>query len=192
MYDVNATFFERQAAFLQYEKAQLKNEGRREREAEREKRKNEQAGTQEEGENEGKFGGYLPFKRWEYMRSTRIDANGIMPNPEIVYTEWLKAHKQFETKTQAKGSGNNSTQATTTWQYVGPPNGISTGTGVGRLCFITFDPTTPTTMFVGSPGGGLWKSVNSGANWTVVNDMLPNLGAAHLAIDPTNSNIIFK
>jgi len=136
--------------------------------------------------------GWKQFKRWEYMQRDRVDANGFTPDPMVIYTEWKKAHAQFENNNSQNRSGNNnSVQTTSSWQYIGPPNGISTGTGVGRLCFITFDPTTPTTIFVGSPGGGLWKSTNSGTNWTVVNDQLANLGAAHLAIDPTNSNVMY-
>jgi len=132
--------------------------------------------------------GWKPFKRWEYMMRSRVDENGKMPDPTAAFNEWKKAHAQFENSSQKNA---NSTLATATWQYIGPPNGVPNGGGAGRLCFITFDPITPTTIWVGSPGGGLWKSTNSGVSWTVINDMLPNLGAAHLAIDPTNTNIMY-
>ncbi|MGZ3902597.1 MAG: T9SS type A sorting domain-containing protein [Bacteroidia bacterium] len=191
--DVNATFWERTAAFKKYEQEQLKSEAYRERmrEQEREERKNKKAGKTVEKENEGRFGGDLQFKRWEWMRSTRVDESGMIPNPEIVYTEWLKQHKQFENKNTTKRQGNNSVQTSASWQYIGPASGVPSGGGAGRLCFITFDPTNPNNMWVGSPGGGLWKSTNAGANWTVVNDLLPNLGAAHLAVDPTNTNVMY-
>jgi len=159
--DQNATFWERQAAFEQYWKTR---------------------DTKEKGK------GWKAFKRWEYMMRSRVDASGRIPNPMAVFTEWKKAHAQFE-NSNLKHS--NSTQAVPTWQYIGPPNGVPNGGGAGRLCFITFDPNTPSTIWVGSPAGGLWKSTNSGANWTVINDQLPNLGAAHLAIDPTNTNVMY-
>ncbi|HXB38981.1 MAG TPA: PKD domain-containing protein [Bacteroidia bacterium] len=160
--DPNATLQQKQAAFQEY----WKNRDHTEK---------------------GK--GWKQFKRWEYMMSTRVDASGRVPNPMLVFTEWKKAHAQFENKNNQRQ--NNSTQATATWQYIGPSSGVPNGGGAGRLCFITFDPVTPSTMWVGSPAGGLWKSTNSGASWTVVNDHLANLGAAHLAIDPTNSNIMY-
>lgn len=134
--------------------------------------------------------GWKPFKRSEYMLRGRVDENGLRMNPGVVFEEWKKAHAQFENNGAAR-QGNNSTQATASWQYIGPNNGVPNGGGAGRLCFITFDPNTPATMWVGSPAGGLWKSTNAGGNWTVVNDHLANLGAAHLAVDPTNSNILY-
>lgn len=186
--DPNATLQQKQDAFNAYEKAQLKKEKKSEREREREKKEN---GEAENEEDEGKFGGYAQFKRAEYYMRNHLDENGKVGNPMVRFIEGKKARAQYENHNAQRLNGNNSTQATATWSYIGPSTGVPTGGGAGRLCFIAFDPTTPTTMWVGSPGGGLWKSTNSGTNWTVVNDLLPNLGAAHLAIDPTNTNVMY-
>jgi PKD repeat protein len=131
--------------------------------------------------------GWKAFKRSEYMMRHRADQNGYEANPLMVYEEAVKARKQYE----VSGKQLNGIQATPTWQYIGPPNGVPSNGGAGRLCFITFDPANAANIWVGSPGGGLWKSTNGGSSWTVVNDKLPNLGAAHLAIDPTNSNVMY-
>ncbi len=157
-----ASFWDRQNAFHEYWKTHDRNE-------------------------KGK--GYKAFSRWEYMMRSRIDASGFIPDPMAALNEWTKAQAQF--KVSKDGKQVSAAQATAQWQYIGPANGVPVNGGAGRLCFITFDPVTPSTMWVGSPGGGLWKSTNSGANWTVVNDQLPNLGAAHLAVDPTNSNVMY-
>lgn len=134
--------------------------------------------------------GWKAFKRSEYMMRRRLDASGREANPLIVFEEGVKARMQYENAGAQKNLS--SAQAASTWQYIGPPNGVPTGGGgAGRLCFITFDPANPANIWVGSPAGGLWRSTNSGTNWTVVNDKLANLGAAHLAIDPTNSNVMY-
>lgn len=182
--DPNATLKQKQDAFRAYEKAQLKKEKEAEREREKEGKENG-----ESEEDEGKFGGYAQFKRAEYMMRIRVGEDGKVVTPIARFIEGQKAREQYKNANAQRQ--NNSTQATATWQYIGPASGVPTGGGAGRLCFITFDPTTPSTMWVGSPSGGLWKSTNSGASWTVVNDLLANLGAAHLAIDPTNSNIMY-
>mgnify|MGYP001584056068 CR=1 FL=1 len=82
------------------------------------------------------------------------------------------------------------------WRSMGPD--YNTGRGVGRLECIAFDPeyngTTNQIMYVGSPYGGLWKSINSGENWenkSVNTDMLPALGISDIAIDPRKSQVIY-
>ena len=35
---------------------------------------------------------------------------------------------------------------------------------------IVFDPNNPNTIFVGTPAGGLWKSMNDGNTWTPLTD----------------------
>lgn len=133
--------------------------------------------------------GWKVFKRSEYMMRRRLDENGRVANPLTIFEEGTKARMQYDMRNSKQNL--HATQAGATWQYIGPPNGVPNGGGAGRLCFITFDPANPANIWVGSPAGGLWKSTNSGASWTVVNDKLANLGAAHLAIDPNNSNIMY-
>ena len=51
------------------------------------------------------------------------------------------------------------------WTLLGPGN-IG-----GRIRSILIHPTSPATMWVGSVGGGVWKSTDAGASW----HMLPDL-----------------
>ena len=63
--------------------------------------------------------------------------------------------------------------------------------GVGRINNVTFDPNNDNILWVGSPSGGLWKSIDGGLSWTSNTDLLPNLGVSDIAIDPTNKNIMY-
>ena len=63
--------------------------------------------------------------------------------------------------------------------------------GVGRINNVTFDPNNDDILWVGSPSGGLWKSIDGGQNWTSNTDLLPNLGVSDIAIDPSNTNIMY-
>ncbi|MBK6819754.1 MAG: DUF1349 domain-containing protein [Bacteroidetes bacterium] len=85
---------------------------------------------------------------------------------------------------------------TSNWQLLGPiafPVNISGQiNGIGRVCQIKFDPNNANTMYACSASGGFWKSINSGANWTLLGtDMLPKMGTSSCCIDHTNSNIIY-
>lgn len=82
------------------------------------------------------------------------------------------------------------------WTPLGPTH--NPGLGIGRLECIAFDPNyngkTNRTMYVGSPTGGLWKSVNGGETWNNTDcstDKLPFIGVADIAINPYNANEIF-
>ena len=79
------------------------------------------------------------------------------------------------------------------WTELGPfdmPLGGMQGRGVGRVTWIAFDPANANNVFTGSPKGGLFYSTNAGATWQSggTDFLLPNIGAAHVAVDPTNGN----
>ncbi len=76
------------------------------------------------------------------------------------------------------------------WTVVGPIT-IGTMSGNGRVNSIKVDPASATTFYASSPGGQLWKSTNSGGSWTVISDGIPAAGVTDMAIDPTNSNILY-
>ena len=67
------------------------------------------------------------------------------------------------------------------WTPLGP-YGASVGT-------LVADPKNSGTLYAGTGyGGGLYKTTDGGANWTLLN---PELGPAYLAIDPQNTNTIY-
>jgi len=71
------------------------------------------------------------------------------------------------------------------WSWIGPGN-IG-----GRLRAIVIHPTAPNTMWIGSAGGGIWKTTNGGASWFPCDDFLPSLAVATMVIDKTNPNVLY-
>ena|GEM_PF-2948503 len=71
------------------------------------------------------------------------------------------------------------------WTAIGPGN-IG-----GRTRSLVVDPTNPSILYLGAVGGGLWKSVNGGGNWTVLNDFMPSIAIGSLVIDPKNPSILY-
>jgi PKD repeat protein/photosystem II stability/assembly factor-like uncharacterized protein len=130
-----------------------------------------------------KGSGWKPFKRWEYMMSSRINPDGSRPAPD----RELKAYNDYIASfpEQKSSSGN--------WENLGPflvpPN--KGYRGLGRLNAICFHPTDAQTIYVGAPAGGLWITHDLGTNWYTTTDGLPTLGVSAIAVDHTDPDIIY-
>lgn len=73
-----------------------------------------------------------------------------------------------------------------TWEALGPNN------QGGRTRQLLIDPRNPDTMYAAAVGGGVWKSVDGGLDWTQLTDLLlPNIAVASLAMDPSNSQVLY-
>lgn len=63
--------------------------------------------------------------------------------------------------------------------------------GMGRAECIDFDPVNPSVFYLGTAGGGLWKTIDGGNNYTPLTDNLPCGGIADVVVNPANGNNIF-
>jgi photosystem II stability/assembly factor-like uncharacterized protein len=101
--------------------------------------------------------------------------------------------------------------STTEWTPIGPAPVANSGLGgnnAGRINVAVADPTNPAVIYVGTAGGGIWKTTNavSGATpqWLPMTDAIPDANApptnlASLAVspsphalilDPNNHNVV--
>ncbi|HEX4965118.1 MAG TPA: hypothetical protein VF173_30195 [Thermoanaerobaculia bacterium] len=71
------------------------------------------------------------------------------------------------------------------WKSLGP------GNLGGRTRALLFDPADPKTLYAAGVDGGVWKTVNGGASWTPLDDLMPSLAVAALAIDPNNRKVLY-
>ena len=126
--------------------------------------------------------GYKAFKRWEAYMEPRVYPSGNMTLPSQNYENYVKWQNQKNNSNLKSIAGN--------WTFLGPV-GKPSGGGTGRLNFIRFDPTNSNTVYVGAPDGGLWKTVDGGANWATNTDQLSVLGVSDIAIDPTNTQVMY-
>ena len=67
------------------------------------------------------------------------------------------------------------------------------GNVAGRTRAILVDPddVSGQTWYAGSASGGIWKTTNSGQDWTFISGDIPNLGTNTLAMSPANSSVIY-
>ncbi len=130
-----------------------------------------------------KGSGWKPFKRWEYMMSSRILPDGSRPANDHDWNEYFKYIEKFPDQKSSNGN----------WVNLGPfsvPSGKGYK-GLGRINSISFHPTDPQTIFIGAPAGGLWVSHNGGSDWTSETDVLPTLGVSSIISDFTNPDIMY-
>lgn len=69
------------------------------------------------------------------------------------------------------------------WTSVGPEG--------GEITVLVIDPATPTTLYAGINVSGVFKSTNSGGNWTAINTGLTDSTVGALAIDPTSPATLY-
>src|SRR6202051_863317 len=71
------------------------------------------------------------------------------------------------------------------WRDVGPMRG-------GRSYAVAGHADQPDTFYMGSVGGGVWKTENSGRTWYPISDEgipLGSIGA--IAVAPSNANVVY-
>ena len=56
---------------------------------------------------------------------------------------------------------------------------------------LAIDPVTPTTLYAGTDGGGVFKSTDGGGNWSAINTGLTNTYVYALAIDPVTPTTLY-
>ncbi|HET9057414.1 MAG TPA: fibronectin type III domain-containing protein, partial [Chitinophagaceae bacterium] len=137
----------------------------------------------------GQGTGYKQFQRWFYEAKFHTDSRGYIIPEETEWNIYRKAR-------QAMLVAPNARLATATWTELGPKSWNRTSgwnPGVGRITSIAIHPSDTTKIYVSSPGGGIWKSTNSGNNWTPLMDNLSSgwMNIFNIAIDPSNQNTIY-
>jgi photosystem II stability/assembly factor-like uncharacterized protein len=75
--------------------------------------------------------------------------------------------------------------ANLSWRSVGP------AVSGGRVAAVAGTPQNDQLYYLGTAGGGVWKSANGGATWDPVFDKMGIAAIGAVAIDPTNENVVW-
>lgn len=133
----------------------------------------------------GQGSGYKQFQRWNYERKFHLDELGFFIKPATEWDRYIKTVKDMPPPLAPMAAYTE--LGPWSWTYTSGWN-----PGVGRITCIAVYPADTTIIYVSSPGGGIWKSVNSGTTWQPLTDNNSSyMNIFHLAIDPTNSNIVY-
>ena len=135
-----------------------------------------------------KGSGYKPFMRWEYHWRNKTNPEGYLITPGEM---WAAFNEKKSAKANRFASPN--VVPTSNWEPIGPfanANAQSTKAR-GRVNIVHVDPSNPNTIYMGTPAGGIWKSMDAGINWQPMSDNLPQIGVSGIAIDYSNPNVIY-
>lgn len=109
----------------------------------------------------------------------RLSEGGVMPDNAL-----MRAKSQRDAMLAA-ASEQDAGVFPGSWTWIGPGN-IG-----GRLRSVIIHPTQTSTMWVGSVGGGIWKTVNGGTTWSPMNDFMPSIAVGCMEIDKTNPDVLY-
>ncbi len=127
--------------------------------------------------------GYKQYKRWEWFVEPRVYPSGERTQMMKEYSIFHDQNNKLNTKQKTNAAGS--------WSLVGPTTVPSGDGGAGRINFVTFHPTSSNTIYVGSPGGGLWYSNDGGSTWNTNTDNLEVIGTSDLIINPEKPTVMY-
>ncbi len=139
-----------------------------------------------ENRPKGKGTGYKQFKRWEAEMKYWIDEQGNRINPRFIHDEALLFEQKYANKSVSALSAN--------WVELGPTYWNKTSSwapGLGRIDAVEVDPQNNNHILIGSPEGGVWKTINGGTTWSSLTDGLTYMQIGDVSIDPNNSNTYY-
>jgi len=133
--------------------------------------------------------GHKPFMRWEYHWRNYADNQGYIMSSDEFWEAWRQKKQVIANRSSASR-----VLPASNWQPIGPFTHTNTGSwssGQGRVNIVHVDPSNSNTIYLGAPAGGIWKSVNNGVTWAPLTDELPQIGVSGIAVDYSNSNVIY-
>lgn len=134
------------------------------------------------GKETEKGKGFKAFKRWEWFMEPRVYPAGERFPADAV----MRAMEERPEMFVRSGNGNGE------WVYIGNTGVPSSGGGAGRVNSVRTATGSALELYACAPGGGLWKTVNGGVSWSIMNtDFLASIGVSDVAVDPSNPNILY-
>ncbi|MBL8764060.1 MAG: hypothetical protein JNM07_07310 [Phycisphaerae bacterium] len=82
------------------------------------------------------------------------------------------------------------------WSFIGPRPMASEywsgeGNAGGHIADIAPHPTDPNICYIAADTGGIWRTVDGGANWAPLTDTLSIMNHGAVALDPQNPSIVY-
>jgi hypothetical protein len=139
----------------------------------------------------GQGTGYKHYQRWYYESQFHLNDQGYLRDPQ----EEEAAYQQYYDQYGPNSTARIGFAAVGSWTQQGPFTWTQTSgwnPGNGRLFAMAIHPSNLNTIYVGSPGGGMWKSTDGGATWIPLTDHNSVwMYIYSIAIDPANQNIVY-
>lgn len=121
---------------------------------------------------------------------------GLEKEPGLYPNDWMDRQRTFpygsiktdvylEAIRQAQAFHTNASRTSLNWELAGP---VNIG---GRITDIEMPEGSNSTIYIGAASGGIFKSTNSGFNWTNIFMNAASLTIGDIAIDKSNHNLLY-
>jgi photosystem II stability/assembly factor-like uncharacterized protein len=132
---------------------------------------------------------YLHWKRWEWYMANRLGPKGEFVNISEMLMRGTNDMKRMEMVDDERNINSQ-------WSFMGPSsspllNEDALFNGVGRVDRITFHPTQERILFIGTPAGGLWSTLDTGNTWQNLTDYIPSTGISGFVISYANTSDMY-
>ena len=125
---------------------------------------------------------FVKYQRWKWWWRDRVKTDGSFPD---LREQWLENRQRLAQDAQNRDLQPN-------WQNEGPKQNPNSGYwGMGRTKHVAFHPSNPDIMWVGTPDGGIWKTIDGGQNWNPLGDGLPYLPVSVILVDFQNPETLY-
>jgi photosystem II stability/assembly factor-like uncharacterized protein len=143
--------------------------------------------------NNPELKGNKQWQRWKWYAERHLDMDGKVAN---ITARTMAALEQLNISSSRFGPLTSAPDASGRlngdWSPIGPfAIAVPAQNYLGRVNCVAFHPSVANTIFAGTPGGGLWRSITNGNSWTPLTDGLPSSGISGIAINPSNANIMY-
>ena len=118
------------------------------------------------------------YQRWQYHMRDRIYPDGSF-------------NDQMETITKKQATENSKGERINLWTCINQTQGEGGYNGMGRATSVAPHPTDVNIVYVGTQGGGLWKTTDKGLTYKPLTDELPVAAAENIVLDPISPNTIY-
>jgi photosystem II stability/assembly factor-like uncharacterized protein len=175
----------------------LEHEAGREREREADRKRERETDRERERERAGTdfLDAYLYLYRQRAFPKNSVDVRAY--RRAVEHRERMKPGPLFGGG-KARAGQAKPALIDQSWSYLGPTNlpvpytdYYGTQAIIGRVNGAAFDPTAPGTYYIAAATGGIWKTTDSGTNWTPLSDGWPSLETSCIVMDPTNHLVLY-
>ncbi len=131
------------------------------------------------------------YKHW--IRTIAQEPTGVFTGVK----DWATAKKELAKYTRQKRAQNATLSPTSQWECIGPYDydqeaaSRSYAPGAAHVYTIKKAPSNGDIFYCGTSDGGVFKSTNHGANWTLMTRDYPITDVVSLEIDPNNADIVY-
>jgi photosystem II stability/assembly factor-like uncharacterized protein len=134
--------------------------------------------------------GYKQYERWKYEQQFHLHEDGTFINRASEFQAYQAVLPALQNNAQKER------KSPTPWKELGPYSWTRTSgwnPGVGRLTSVAVHPSDEKTIYVSSPGGGLWKTVDGATSWSPLLDSVNSawMDFFNLCIAPSEPTTIY-